>query len=220
MTCCPGCAGYPAAESQFGSASASRDLARYRRKGPDASSRLVLDSVAGMVHHADSLLDIGGGVGVLTFELLARGISRATLVDASPAYLSAAQDEAERHRAGGRFQCALGDVVHLDAAIAPADVVTMHRAVCCYPDWAALLGRATQLARRVLAFSYPRDAWYIRSWVRLDNGRRRLFGNSFRTFVHSPTAMEDYIAAAGFERVSQRTTPVWCVVAYARRNAP
>ena len=94
MAGCSGCSGYPAAERQFGAAVAQRDLERYQRKGPDVPSRLIVDGVASFVRHGDALLDVGAGVGILSFELLAHGLSRATLVDASPAYLSARQNGA------------------------------------------------------------------------------------------------------------------------------
>jgi 2-polyprenyl-3-methyl-5-hydroxy-6-metoxy-1,4-benzoquinol methylase len=218
MACCSRCVGYAAAERQFGAAVAQRDLDRYRRKGPDASSRLLLDGVKSVAHPSDSLLDVGAGVGVLSFELLAHGLTRATLVDASPAYLSAARTEAERRGANSRVQCVTGDVVHLAGTVDRADVVVMHRVICCYPDWRALLGRATQLSGRVLAVTYPRELWYVRGLMALENLRRRVFGNTFRTFVHSAAAMETVIVSAAFERVSRRRTPVWCVDVYARRH--
>ena len=216
MTCCSGCAAYPeAAERQFGSAIARRDLDRYRRKGPDASSRLLLDGVKRVARPTDTLLDIGAGVGVLSFELIAHGLSRATLVDASPAYLSAARTEAQQRGTDSRVRCVNGDLVRLDGSVDRADVVVMHRVICCYPDWGALLGRATELSRRVLAVSYPRELWYVRGVMALDNLHRRLFGNAFRTFVHPAIAMEQHIVAAGFERISRRRTPIWCVDVYA-----
>src|SRR6266496_888013 len=92
MECCRG--RYAEAERQFGPAIASRDLDRYHRKGPDATSRLLLEALSDQVRRGDSLLDIGSGVGVLDFELLSNGVQTATLVDASPAYLHAAGDEA------------------------------------------------------------------------------------------------------------------------------
>jgi hypothetical protein len=45
MGCCSGGARYAEAERQFGPAVADRDVERYRRKGPDATSRLLLDAV-------------------------------------------------------------------------------------------------------------------------------------------------------------------------------
>ena len=54
MACCSGCVGYAAAERQFGAAVAQRDLDRYRRKGPDASSRLILEGVKSVAQPSDA----------------------------------------------------------------------------------------------------------------------------------------------------------------------
>jgi hypothetical protein len=48
-----------------------------------------------------------------------------------------------------------------------ADVVTLNRVVCCYPDAEALLGAAAARTQQVLAFTYPRDRWYVRSMFAL-----------------------------------------------------
>jgi len=216
MACCSGCRGYPAAERQFGSATARRDLDRYRRKGPDASSRVLLDEVIGVAQSGDSLLDVGAGVGVLSFELLAHGLGRATLVDASPAYLSAARAEAERRGADSRVDCVNGDLVQLGETVEPADVVVMHRVICCYPDYASLLEAAAKHSRRLLVFSYPRDRWFIRIWMAVENAMRRLRGNAFRTFVHAPDALETVATRDGFRRIHRSQTVVWTIDLYAQ----
>jgi magnesium-protoporphyrin O-methyltransferase len=218
MGCCSGHARYAEAERQFGPAIAARDLERYRRKGPDSTSRLLLNAVRGHVNGATSVLDIGAGVGVLDFELLANGVSSATLVDASPAYLDAAGREAESRQVADRLRCVVGDFAVLADGIESADVVTMHRVVCCYPDHASLLRAAATHARRVFAFSYPRDRWYIRLWLALENVRRRLFGNPFRTFVHAPVEMEARVTQNGFVRTHRSKTFVWSIDVYARTN--
>jgi tRNA1(Val) A37 N6-methylase TrmN6 len=218
MTCC--CGGrYPAAERQFGPAAAKRDLGRYHRKGPDAVSRLLLAAVRDHLRSRDSLLDIGGGVGVLDFELLSSGVSRATLVDASPAYLEAAGKEAGRRGHAERIKRIAGDFTTVRESIQPADVVTMNRVICCYPDYATLLDRATRHADRVLALSYPRNRWYVRLTVYVDNARRRMSRNAFRSFVHAPVAMERLIEGAGFRRVSRRQTVAWCIDVYVRQHS-
>src|SRR5262245_23233145 len=130
MTCCTGCGRYAAAERQFGAAAARRDLDRYRHKGPDASSRLLLGSVARSLRDRESLIDVGGGVGVLSFELLSTGVERATLVDASPAYLETAEAEARQRGLSARVRCVGGDLVHVAAEVQRADIVTMHRVIC------------------------------------------------------------------------------------------
>jgi SAM-dependent methyltransferase len=214
MDCCRG--RYAEAERQFGPAIASRDLDRYHRKGPDATSRLLLVTLSDQVRRGDSLLDIGSGVGVLDFELLANGVQTATLVDASPAYLEAAAHEAEARGVSDRVHRVAGDFTTLAETIPSADVATLHRVVCCYPDHASLLRAATARARRVLAFSYPRDRWYIRSWLALENTRRRFSGNPFRTFVHAPAAMEAIVTQAGFRRIHRARTFVWSIDVYVR----
>ncbi|MGE5832877.1 MAG: class I SAM-dependent methyltransferase [Acidobacteriota bacterium] len=216
MACCSGCARYAEAERQFGPAIAARDLERYRRKGPDAASRLLLNALRDHVNSGVSLLDIGAGVGVLDFELLANGARTATLVDASRAYLDAAGREAESRKVADRLRCVVGDFAPLAEGIEAADVVTMHRVVCCYPDHASLLRAAVKHARRVFAFSYPRDRWYIRSWLALENVGRRLFGNPFRTFMHAPAAMEACVTQEGLVRTHRSRTFVWSVDIYTR----
>ena len=94
MSCCSGCVGYAAAERQFGPAVAERDLKSYRKKGPGPTTRLLRDLLADTGAIDGTLLDVGSGIGGLTFELLEGGVTRAIAVDASAAYLAAAaQDE-------------------------------------------------------------------------------------------------------------------------------
>jgi len=214
---CSGCA-YPAAERQFDTAAAERDLQRYRKKGPDATSRLLLTGVATHLVPGDSVLDVGGGVGVLDFELLSKGASTATLVDASPSYLAAATAEAFRREQESRIRFVTGDFVGTADTIEPADILTMHRVVCCYPNYVGLLDRATQHSRRLLALSYPRDRWFVRWWVALDNLFRRITRKEFRTFVHPPAAIERIVERAGFRRLSRSVTFVWSVDIYSRTS--
>jgi hypothetical protein len=92
----------------------------------------------------------------------------------------------------------------------------MHRVICCYPDHASLLRAATKHARRLLAFSYPRDRWYIRAWLSLQNIGREVAGSGFRTFVHSPMAMDRLLSQDGFRRVHRARTFAWSIDVYLR----
>jgi hypothetical protein len=74
----------------------------------------------------------------------------------------------------------LGDFAAIAATLCDADVVTLDRVICCYPDAEALLRGAAGRARRLLAFTYPRDRWYMRVSTALQNFWRRLRGNEFR----------------------------------------
>ena len=83
----------------------------------------------------------------------------------------------------------------------PADVVVMHRVVCCYPDPEALVGAAAGHARRVLALTFPRSTWWMRLGTRVANVFFRLICQ-FESYVHPP---ETILAAAR----SQGLTPVY-----------
>jgi 2-polyprenyl-3-methyl-5-hydroxy-6-metoxy-1,4-benzoquinol methylase len=84
MVCCTG---YCAAEAQFNHKIAERDLRRYRRRGADATTRLMLAELRRWPLEERRLLDVGGGIGVISRELASAGVASATIVEASPAYL-------------------------------------------------------------------------------------------------------------------------------------
>ena len=80
MPCCCSIAG-ASAERQFSEKRAAQDLAQYRSKGPGATARLLLAGLAEAGPVEGRLLDIGSGIGSLTFELLDRGLTSAIGVD-------------------------------------------------------------------------------------------------------------------------------------------
>ena len=64
-------------ERQFDDAFARRDLKRYRSKGPDKTTRLILEAFRSRASSPLTLLDVGGGIGVLHHELLGESVSSA-----------------------------------------------------------------------------------------------------------------------------------------------
>ena len=214
MACCTQ---YCAAEEEFDGKVAERDLQRYRRRGPDAITRLMLAELRRWPLQGGQLLDVGGGIGVICAELADTGVA-VTLVEASPAYLEVARRELGS-RYSSRAQFFLGDFVKIAGTLPDADVVTLDRVVCCYPDVEALLGAAAARARRLLAFTYPRDRWYMRAVIALENCWRRLTGNRFRAFVHPPQRMRAVLEAAGLVHAARYGTLVWILDLYRQPNA-
>src|SRR5262249_44494921 len=138
-----------AATDQFDVTVARRDLDAYRRKGPDKPTRLLRDGILAAHSDLTTVLDVGGGVGALSLELIKAGTARATLVDASAAYLSGAREEATRAGRREQLEIVAGDFVALASTLPRAGIVTMNRVVCCYPDFRALLGSALDHAEHV-----------------------------------------------------------------------
>jgi predicted RNA methylase len=205
-----------AAEEQFNKKKAAEELARYRKNGPGPTTCRLQDAVAKSGALSGSLLDIGSGIGSLTFGLLERGASSAVAVDASSAYIAAAVEEADRRGYSHAIQFVHGDFVTITSEISPATVVTLDRVVCCYPAFASLLEEALRHADRCFALSYPRDVWYVRVGVVIENLRRRFAAKSFRTFVHSAVKMEQIIRRAGFDPLSRSETWMWSADVYIR----
>jgi len=207
--------------AMFGEKTAEHDLKRYRRRGPSKSTRRLLATLRREGVQGASVLDIGGGVGAIQHELLDAGAHRATGVDVSRAYLQAARAEAGRRGHGERVTYREGDFVALAGAIEAADIVTLDRVVCCYPDMEALVGRSSEHARRLYGLVHPRDAWWTRLAVRLMNAGLRIARRQFRVFVHPVAAVDGVSRERGLALRSRESVgPVWQVAVYSRVAPP
>lgn len=200
----------------FDAGVAARELRRYRRKGPRGTTRDLCESIRLHCAGASTVLDIGPGIGALTFELLEAGVPHAIAVDASSAFLDAARDEAARRDVAHRVEWRHADFVAVAADVPAADIVALDRVVCCYPAIEELLTQAASHARSCLAISYPLEHWYIRGVISAQNTVRRLSGSAFSVFVHSVSRMEAIIRRDGFRLASRRGSWVWCADVYIR----
>lgn len=209
----------PDYDALFDSRMANRDLEDYRRNGAEGGTRALIRAIAERGIEGATLLDIGGGVGIIGQELLAAGASRLTDVDASRAYLDAARWLAEQRGTADRGEYHYGDFVTLAPAVAAADVVTLDRVVCCYADWRALVDASVAKAQRLYGLVYPVDRWWIRIGATLGNAALRLMRQSFRFHVHPTRAIDARVRAAGFERSFERRGWIWQVVLYERTAA-
>ena len=208
-----GCDGFA---SIFDEATARRDRDRYHRDGPDRTTRLLLELLTPYRSSGSSVLDIGGGIGIVDLELLRAGAGHATLVDASTAYLAVARDEARRAGLLDRIDFVEGDFVRRAASIDRADVVTLDRVICCYPDMEALVAESAGRARTAYGIVLPRDRRGARWAIALNNAWYRIRRKAYRGFIH-PTARVDEIAAAnGLRLRAERHTWIWRVAVYDR----
>ena len=214
------CAQCQGIEHQFGSAAVRRKLRQYRRRGPDKTTRLLIEAVraalvASDVHDA-TLLDIGAGLGAIHHALLDGRVSRAVHIDASEAQLAAAREETERRGHGGRVEFLHGNFVDMAPGIPPADIVTLDRVICCYDDMPGLVSRSVEKATRLYGAVYPRDVAWMRIAIAGLNVFERVKRSTFRVFLHDPRANDAEHRAAGLTRLSVRETLGWQVVVYRR----
>jgi magnesium-protoporphyrin O-methyltransferase len=92
-----------------------------------------------------------------------------------------------------------------------ADLVVLHRVVCCYPDYDRLLGAAADHCRSRLAFSHPPRNVISRLVVGSQNATFAVLGREFRTFAHPPAAMVGVVIARGMRAVMAHPGRIWQV---------
>lgn len=212
MTCC----GSESYQSQFGEKHAAKDLKRYRTKGPDKTTRLLIDALKREGVSGASLLDVGAGIGIVHHELLDAGVARAVHVDGTAPHIHVAEEEAARRGHANRVTFLCGDFVELAPTIQAADVVTLDRVICCYPDVDLLVSASASRTRQLYGAVFPRERWMVRAVVAFGNLARRVTGNAFRSYVHPVRAIDAALQRQGLQLRWKRDTFVWRVAVYSR----
>lgn len=206
-------------EKEFDERFARGELKRYRRKGVGSPTRLLVDAIL-EAGGGETLLDIGGGVGGIQHALLEDGARSAVGVDASSALLDAARKEAERRGLGDRIRLLHGDFLDLAGTLAPADVVTLDKVICCYPAMEALVGESADRARRLWGAVYPRRTLLNRLALPVLNLVHRLRRIPMRAFIHPPDEVRRVVRSRGFRPRSRSRTVVWEVEVWERETTP
>lgn len=195
MNCCSarGC------DEFFTDRVARRDAARYRRAGIDGNAGRVVDFVRGRGVEGSTVLEVGGGVGAIQLELLQVGAARAENVELSSAYEPYAGELLQEAGLEGRVARRLLDFASQGDEVEPADVVILHKVVCCYPNYEALVGAAAVHAKRQLLLTFPCESWWTRLGLAAANLIERLRRRTFRVYVHAPAAMIAVARSHGLE---------------------
>ena len=212
MNCCQ-CQGI---EELFNQQYVNKELSDYRVKGAAKTTRMLTEAIKSEGVSGLTLLDIGGGVGAVQHALIDAGVEHVTSVDASSAYLNAAQEEAHRRGMAERISYQHGNFADLAADISAADVVTLDRVICCYPDMEKLVGLSSARAGKIYGVVYPRDVWWIKFGLAIGNVFLRLRRNPFRTYSHATRSVEAIIGKNGLKRRYHRQTFVWQVAVFTR----
>ena len=178
------------------------------------TTRLLVTELVAAGVGAASVLDIGGGIGAIHHLLLDAGAKDAMHVDVSREYLTAAEAEAERRGHSSRVQFVHGDFVELSGGVADADVVTLDRVICCYPDMPRLVTLSAERCRRLYGAVYPRQSWWLRLGIAAVNRLMQLRRCPFRVYLHSPAAIDATLKSRGFARIAFHRTVAWEVAVY------
>ena len=210
---CPQCVGI---ERLFDEKEAQRELRFYRKKGPYKTATKLLGALRETGVDGASLLDVGGGIGALQHELFKAGAATAVGVDGSSAYIAAATEEAERQGTRDKVTFHHGNFLDVAPSLEQADIVTLDRVLCCFPDVDDMIVASTAKARRYYGVVYPRRTLPARIAIRVVNLALKLRGNPYRVFIHEPGHIDKLVRNAGFAPRYEGKTLVWHVALYER----
>ena len=211
MDCCRNCDGI---EHQFDGKKAKEKLKDYQLNGPQETTRILVSALINRGVEGRSLLDIGGGIGAVQHELFKAGISYATNLEASLAYLQICQEEAKRQGHGGKIHHLHGNFAEMEN-LPISDIVTMERVICCYPDMESLVSMACQKSRYLLGLVFPHEAWWVKVGMEvIYNLKLRLTRNPFRVYLHPTEQVHALILSYDFKEVFYRKSGQWQVFVY------
>ena len=209
---CEHCCG---ADRLFDLKSAQKELRSYKKRGPRGSTKKLLSLLSVYDQKGKSLLDIGGGIGAIQWEFVKRGGNKTTDVDSSSGYLSVASDYAKEinHNFSSFIMSDFNDV-HKE--LGRHDIVSLDKVICCYPEYKNLLGNALDKTDTVLALTMPVGGWVSKILAQFTKLYFILSNNPFRTYIHSPKMVHEFIESKGFSQSGKAFSFPWLVRVYER----
>ena len=217
MACCQG----QDFDRMFDARRARKEMRAYRKRGARGATRRLLDAVRASIRERGIVdfthLDIGGGVGVLQYELARDGAVQTTAVDASRPYLELLRQAAAERGYEARQRRIEGDFTEVADSVGPATVVTLDKVICCYPDMLTLVRASARKATVLYGIVVPRDTAWVRGGVGIGNWfLRRALRWQFRAFAHSHRAIDRLCAEEGLNLDRDDPGVLWCVRLYRR----
>ncbi len=204
-------------DNKFDAKRAEKEARAYLKEGIGRRAEKLIAYLVDKGTEPISVLDIGCGVGGAHYELLRQGTARRVVgVEAASAYLEAAKRIGDRLGFRDRVAYVQRDFAQSAEEFDPADAVILDRVICCYPHLEGLLDPAAGRANRYLALSYPREAWWVRAGMGLENAFRALRRGAFRTYLHPHAAVMSIAGQNGLRPVHHDTEGAWQITVFER----
>jgi magnesium-protoporphyrin O-methyltransferase len=203
-------------EKQFDKDRETNRVKEYHSKGISKETRILVDALRSIGVDGYSLLDIGCGYGGIGIELLKSGVVKVENSEASLSYLEAAKIETEKNNFSDKTSFAYGNFVEIADKISAADIVTLDKVICCYDELEPLIKLSCKKTLKSYGLIYPRDSWWGKAAIGLENLIRKIKGNTFRVFVYPSKTVDDLVKDCGMKRIFHKELMVWQIVVYSR----
>jgi len=111
-----------------------------------------------------------------------------------------------------------GDFLDLMPDIEKADVTILDKVVCCYPDAYSLIHESVKKTNRTYGLTYPRKNLMTKTAEAIMAVIMKIFRSDFRSYVHDPLMIEQWITELGFRKLYQNQTLVWLTQVYVKNT--
>lgn len=203
-------------DDMFDQKKAKTDLNDYLKKGVKKSSRPLINATLDLPLSGKTLLDIGGGIGAISFELFKKGIKKSTHIDISKAYIQTFVSEARRRSMEDKIIAKQGDFLALADQVESADIVTLDKVICCYGDYEGLVQTSISKANCWYAYTVPRSVWWVKLVNYVDQFIQKFRKIPFKMFIHPTKSIEEMVKKAGFKKIKQFYQREWLIVLFER----
>ena len=212
---CNHCCG---ADQLFDLKGAKKELKKYRKKGPGKTTKRLINLLFKDGVMDLTLLDIGGGIGTIQWAFLKNGGRSTVNVDASGGYISVARSYAEEQGYIKKANFVKGDFVDIAEDIPESDFLALDKVICCYPDYKSLIAESLKKCKRSIGLTYPFGGIISKIITNLSRIYFYLKKNPFRTYIHNPTEVKQFILDHGFEITEKTTSFPWHVQVYRKKD--
>jgi len=161
-----------------------------------------------------SLLDIGSGIGSIIFELFEAGIKEAQYIDISKPYTAIFREEIEKRSLSEKVDVKTGDFTDNCPSVKSADIVTLDKVICCYPDFEQLVSSSIQKCKKYYAYVIPIDTWWVKLFHYSAGKIGKILGNQFETFIHPTGEIEKMVINHNFKKIYRKQRREWLTVVF------
>ncbi len=214
MSCCA----HAGSANRFFSFFARRYHKRYLKKGLEKTQLQLIDGLTQAGYKQSTLLEIGSGVGYLHQQILKDGATTAVGIDLSDKMLIEAKVLALAQGLDKQTVYLHGDFLDLIPDVEKADVTILDKVVCCYPDANSLVHESVKKTSRVYGLTYPRKTLMTKTAEAIMAIIMKIIRSDFRSYVHDPLLVEQWITELGFRKLYQNQTLVWLTQVYVKNT--
>lgn len=201
------------ADKHFDNKTAVKQMNTFLKKGVTGTTKKIVSVLDKVEVRDKQMIDIGGGIGALQWYFLKRGGKSTVMVEASSSYLQEAKKYA-KDKWSEEAKFIQGDFNDVAENLENADLVSLDKVVCCYPDYERILTNSISRTNMYLVLSYPISNWISRTLNKAQKLSKIFKKSEFSTYIHPVKKMRALIEDQGLQLRDRTTTFPWIIELY------